>query len=145
MRGDRKHPAGRIGKRLSLKVEDLMVRGGALAGCGPKEKLVDALVELSDKKLGCIMIIDDERHLLGIFTDGDLRRALQKHAAKALDLAIDEIMTKNPRTIAPKALAFDAMKEMEANQKGAITSLAVVEKEKLIGIIRLHDIVQSGL
>ncbi len=139
------HPAGQIGKRLILKVSDLMLRGDQLPLCKPNERLVDVLVELSNKKSGCVMIVDDSMHLLGLFTDGDLRRALQKHQADALSLEIQELMTKSPRTIAPQALAYDAMKEMERNQKGAITSLIVVDGGKAIGLIRLHDIVQSGL
>lgn len=139
------HPAGQIGKRLTLKVSDLMLRGASLPICKPKELLVDVLVELSNKKSGCIMIVDGAMKLLGLFTDGDLRRALQKHKAEALSLPIEELMTKTPRTIAPTALAYDAMQQMESNQKGAITSLAVVEEGTLVGLIRLHDIIQSGL
>lgn len=139
------HPAGQIGKRLTLRVSDLMLRGLKLPICRPKELLVDILVELTNKKSGCIFIVDDENKLLGVFTDGDLRRALQKHQGRALSLAIDELMTKTPRTIAPGALAYDAMKEMESNQKGAITSLAVVENGVLVGLVRLHDIIQTGL
>ncbi|MCE5293403.1 MAG: KpsF/GutQ family sugar-phosphate isomerase [Chlamydiales bacterium] len=139
------HPAGQIGKRLTVKVSDLMVRGSALPVCGTKELLVNVLVELSNKKSGCIMIVDEEMTLLGVFTDGDLRRALQKHQAEALSLPIEALMTKTPRTIAPNAMAYDAMQQMESNQKGAITSLAVVEGTKLVGLIRLHDIIQSGL
>ncbi len=139
------HPAGQIGKRLILKVSDLMVRGASLPLCRPKELLGEVLVELSNKKSGCIMIVDDYMTLLGVFTDGDLRRALQKHSAQALSLPIEELMTKTPRSIEAGALAYDAMKQMESNQKGAITSLAVVEGETLIGLIRLHDIIQSGV
>lgn len=139
------HPAGQIGKRLTLKVSDLMVRGDLLPLCKPSELLVDVLVELSNKKCGCILIVDEQKHLLGLFTDGDLRRALQKHNAEALSLPIEQLMTKTPRSIAPHALAYDAMKEMEANQKGAITSLVVVDAGVAVGLIRLHDIIQSGL
>ncbi len=139
------HPAGQIGKRLTFKVKDLMMRGAALPLCPPHTLLVDVLVELSNKKAGCVLIVDDEMHLLGLFTDGDLRRALQKHSAEALTLPISELMTKTPRSISPDAMAYDAMQQMESNQKGAITSLAVVENGKLTGLVRLHDIIQSGI
>lgn len=139
------HPAGQIGKRLTLKVKDLMVREAGLPLCGPEEKLVDSLVELSNKKCGCILIVDKKRQLLGIFTDGDLRRSLQKHGADALSLTMQELMIKTPRSVDPELLAYDAMKDMESNQKGAITSLAVVKEGVLVGLIRLHDIIQSGL
>lgn len=139
------HPAGQIGKRLTLKVKDLMVREKGLPLCNPEEKLVDSLVELSNKKCGCILIVDEKRQLLGMFTDGDLRRSLQKHGADALSLTMQELMTKTPRSVDPDLLAYDAMKDMESNQKGAITSLAVVKEGVLVGLIRLHDIIQSGL
>lgn len=139
------HPAGRIGKRLTLKVSDLMLRGQSLPICRRGEKLVDILVELSNKKCGCIFIVDEDLKIEGIFTDGDLRRSLQKHGADALSLSIGVLMTPNPRRIEATALAYDAMKQMEANQKGAITALAVSEDDRLIGLIRLHDIIQSGL
>lgn len=142
------HPAGqigKIGKRLILKVSDLMLSGKSLPTCGPKEKLVDVLVELSNKKCGCILIVDEQKRLLGLFTDGDLRRALQKYKADALQHSIEELMTRTPRVISPTLLAYDAMREMESNQKGAITALAVVDNEALVGLIRLHDIIQSGL
>jgi arabinose-5-phosphate isomerase len=139
------HPAGQIGKRLTLKVSDLMLQGAKLPVSDSKISLQDVLVELSNKKSGCILIVDEHKKLLGLFTDGDLRRALQKYNAQALSLPISELMTKTPRTIAPDALAYDAMKEMESNQKGAITSLAVVDNGILVGLIRLHDIIQTGL
>ncbi len=139
------HPAGQIGKRLTLKVKDLMIRGSLLPLCHPKELLVDVLVELSDKKAGCVLVVDADMTLLGLFTDGDLRRALQKYNAEALKLPIEALMTKTPRTISPDAMAYDAMQQMESNQKGAITSLAVVENGRILGLVRLHDIIQSGL
>ena len=139
------HPAGRIGKRMTFRVKDLMIWGDALPLSGPKTKLVDILVELSNKKCGCILIVDENEKLLGIFTDGDLRRALQKHSADALDRQVEEVMTKAPRTVEPDMLAYEAMKCMEQNQKGAITVLPVVEDGVVAGLIRLHDIVQSGL
>lgn len=139
------HPAGRIGKRMTFRVKDLMIWGDALPLSGPKTKLVDILVELSNKKCGCILIVDENEKLLGIFTDGDLRRALQKYSADALDRQVEEVMTKAPRTVEPDMLAYEAMKCMEQNQKGAITVLPVVEDGVVAGLIRLHDIVQSGL
>ena len=139
------HPAGRIGKRLTLKVEDLMISQQGIPLCKPQDKLLDSLVELSQKKCGAVLISDDHNHLLGIFTDGDLRRALQKHGATALDKSLDQLMTKNPRTVTQEMLAFDALKIMEGNQKSAITVLPVVDERQIVGIIKLHDIVQSGV
>lgn len=139
------HPAGRIGKRMTFRVKDLMLWGEALPIVAPKTVVVDVLVELSNKKCGCILVVDEEMHLLGIFTDGDLRRALQKMGAVALDLPIESLMTRSPRTVSSELLAYDAMRQMELDQKGAITVIPVVEDELLVGLIRLHDIVQTGL
>jgi arabinose-5-phosphate isomerase len=139
------HPAGRIGKRLTLKVSDIMLKGDALPLCMRDDKLVNVLVELTNKKSGCILIIDEEANLYGIFTDGDLRRALQKHGKEVLERTMSELMVYTPKTTTEETLAFDAMKIMEANQKSAIMMLPVVEGKKLKGLIRLHDLVQSGL
>ncbi len=139
------HPAGRIGKRLTLKVQDLMLKGQDLPLCAPGSILVDVLVELSNKKCGCILVVDEAKNLLGIFTDGDLRRALQAHGAAALSSPIQLLMTKSPRTISPDLLAVAALEQMEADQKHAITVLPVVEGTRLLGLIKMHDILQSGL
>jgi arabinose-5-phosphate isomerase len=140
------HPGGRIGKRTSLKVKDLMLKGNAVPLCGPKDKLVDTLVELSNKQCGCVMIVDKQKKLLGIFTDGDLRRALQGKGAAALESKMEDIMTITARWINPNTLAWDAMKAMEADQKRPIMVLPVIEDDKtVIGIIKMHDIVQSGI
>lgn len=140
------HPAGRIGKRLTMKVKDLMVSGSGIPLSSPEDKLVNTLVELSNKKCGCVLIVDANKKLLGIFTDGDLRRALQKHAAKVMDTTMGELMTVNPRFIDHDALAWDAMKGMEVDPLRPITVLPVIAADRtVVGIIKLHDIVQSGL
>lgn len=140
------HPAGRIGKRIHLKVKDLMVQGAELPLCSPEDKLVTVLVELSDKKSGCVLIVNVEDDLQGIFTDGDLRRSLQNHGAEVLEKSMSDLMTANPKWIDHEKLAVDALKIMEIDQKKAITVLPVLENgKKLVGLIRLHDILQSGL
>lgn len=140
------HPAGRIGKRISLKVSDLMLTGSGIPLCKPHDKLVDSLVELSNKRCGCVLVVDDAQILQGIFTDGDLRRSLQRHGASSLHFNMEELMTKTARWIEPHNLAWDAMRQMEGDQKNAITVLPVLDSNKKVtGIIKLHDIVQSGL
>lgn len=140
------HPAGRIGKRISLKVSDLMLRGVDVPLCKPADQLVDTLVELSNKRCGCVLVVDEMQSLQGIFTDGDLRRSLQKHGASSLHLPMKDLMTKTARWIDSQSLAWDAMRQMEGDQKNAITVLPVLEhNKKVIGLIKLHDIVQSGL
>jgi arabinose-5-phosphate isomerase len=140
------HPAGKIGRRLTLRVEDLMLQGHDVPLCGPQEKLVDLLVTLSGKRCGCILVVDPQKALLGIFTDGDLRRALQRLGSKALDSNISELMTLTPRTILPSEMAIDAIRKMEADQQHPITVLPVVDQNNQVqGLIKMHDILQSGL
>lgn len=140
------HPAGRIGKRITTKVQDLMLSGANLPVCKPHDKLVDILVELSNKRCGCLLVVDEAMTLQGIFTDGDLRRALLKQGAAVLDQPIQNMMTCSPRYIAPNKLAWEAMQLMESDPKNAITVMPVLgEAKKVLGLIKLHDLVQSGL
>ncbi len=140
------HPAGRIGKQLNLKVKDLMLKGEALPFCKADDKLVDVLVELSDKRCGCLLVVNAKSQLLGIFTDGDLRRALQREGSHALDQSLEKLMILNPRSVDPEALAVEALKIMEGNPKSPITVLPVLKADKTVaGLIKMHDIVQSGL
>lgn len=140
------HPAGRIGKRIALKVSDLMIKGDHIPLCKPQDKLMDLLVELSRKRCGCVLIVDERMQLQGIFTDGDLRRSLQKHGSQALALSMEELMTPKPRSISPQSLAWEAMQLMEKDQENAITVLPVLDENRaVVGLIKLHDIVQTGL
>lgn len=140
------HPAGRIGKRITMKVRDLMIKDPLVPLAKPNDKLIDILVELSNKRAGCVLIIDEERKLQGIFTDGDLRRALQKYGSSVLQLTMNELMTKTAKKIGPDVLALEAMRFMEENQKFPIMVLPVVEEDmKVVGLIKLHDIIQSGV
>lgn len=140
------HPAGRIGKRINLKVKDLMIKGDLLPATKPHDKLVDVLVELSNKRSGCVLVLSEANDLQGIFTDGDLRRSLQNHGAIVLEKEMQELMTANPKWIADTDLAINALKRMENDQKKAITVLPVLDElKKVTGLIRLHDILQCGL
>lgn len=140
------HPSGRIGKRITLKVKDLMLTGERIPLCRPQDRLGDILVELSNKRCGCILIADEKLKLLGIFTDGDLRRTLQKMGGQVLDSRVQDVMNPNPSFIAPEILAWDAMKLMEADYTRRIMMLPVIDFEgKILGLIHLHDIIQSGI
>lgn len=140
------HPAGRLGKRITVKVQDIMIKGPSIPVCRANDKLVEVLVELSNKKCGCILIVDAKSHLQGIFTDGDLRRALQSRGEKVLDTPMGELMTPSARWISPSRLAWEAMQEMEGDQKKAITVMPVLEEgQKVVGLIKLHDILQTGI
>jgi arabinose-5-phosphate isomerase len=140
------HPAGRLGKRLTLRVEDLM-------HCGSKNPTIQsganwmAVVQaISQGGLGAVNVIDTAGHLTGIITDGDLRRAIQSRNHAALEsLSCEEIMTRSPVVVSATTLAYDALRLME-DRPSQISVLPVVNGEKVcVGLIRLHDIVRSGL
>jgi arabinose-5-phosphate isomerase len=130
------HPGGKLGKRLA-RVESLMHSGEALPRVGLQTKMPDVIYEMSRKKLGVTAVVEDER-LVGIISDGDLRRLLEKRGKDVMDLSASEAMTKNPRTIAPGEFAATALALMEEKK---ITSLMVIDGAgKLKGILHLHDL-----
>lgn len=140
------HPAGRIGRRVTTKVADLMISHAHAPICHPDDKLIDTLVTLSQKRCGCVLVADEERKLQGIFTDGDLSRALNSIGSTALDTSIRALMIPVPKFIAPDALAWEALQMMEADQKTPITVLPVTGPDsKILGLIKMHDIVQAGI
>lgn len=142
----RNHPGGRIGKRITMRVCDLMLKGQAVPSCEPGDRLHSCLVELSNKRCGCLLVIDESRRMQGIFTDGDLRRALQKYGSDALQMTLSELMIRDFRWIGPEKLAWDAMKAMESDQKTPIMILPVLQESKtVLGLIKMHDILQAGL
>jgi len=139
------HPAGLLGRKITLKTSDLMLAGDAIPFCHPNERLIDVLHILSMKRCGCLLIVDEKRRLLGIFTDGDLRRAIESKGSDALQFALNHLMNPSPKSIGPDLLAIDAMKRMEEDLLRPITVLPVVQEGSVIGILRMHDILQAGL
>ena len=140
----RQHPMGQIGRNLILTVGDVMHSGNKLPVVSSSASFKDAVIEITDKTLGCVCIVDDNNALQGIITDGDVRRVLQKFD-EIKNLKAVDLMTKNPVSVSPGKLLGEALSLME-NRKTQINVLPVVnEKNKLLGIIRLHDIVKSGL
>jgi len=130
------HPGGKLGKRLA-RVEALMHSGDAVPRVLPSTKMPDVIYEMSRKKLGMTAVVNGEK-LVGIISDGDLRRLLEKSGKDALDLNAGECMTREPRTILPGEFAVTALAMMEEKK---ITSLAVVDEAgALHGIIHLHDL-----
>ena len=130
------HPGGNLGKRLA-RVETLMHSGDAVPRVSPHTKMPDVIYEMSRKKLGVTAVVEGEK-LVGIISDGDLRRLLEKRGKDVLDLTAAECMTRNPKTIAPGEFAATAIAIMEEKK---ITSLVVVDgKGKLEGIVHLHDL-----
>lgn len=140
------HPAGRLGKRLTLRVADLMHTGEDNPTISSEAAWLEVVAGISRGGLGAVNVLDETGHLLGIITDGDLRRALQqiKHA-ELETLTSDAIMTRNPVVASPELLAYDALRLME-DRPSQISVLPVVDTERrCVGLIRLHDIVRSGL
>ena len=130
------HPGGKLGKRLA-RVESLMHTGDALPRVSPQTRMPDVIYEMSRKKLGVTAVVEDDR-LVGIISDGDLRRLLEKRGKNVLDLTAGEAMTRNPKTIVRGEFAATALAMMEEKK---ITSLMVVEASgKLEGIVHLHDL-----
>jgi arabinose-5-phosphate isomerase len=136
------HPGGTIGRRLLLKVRDLMHQGAAVPRVSHRATARDAILEMTGKKLGMTTVVDGQEQLLGVITDGDLRRFLEKGTDLAHTSAGD-LASKNPKTIGPDELAARAVQVME---QYAITSLVVLEDgRRIAGIIHLHDLLKSGV
>ena len=135
-----RHPGGKLGSFLQ-KVSDLMHKGGEMPLVKEGTPMQDALLEMTSKMLGCVGIVGGDGRLLGIITDGDLRRCL---APDMLSKKADDVMTRNPKTVAPDVLAAEAVNTMNNTGKG-ITQLFVVEDGKPVGIIHLHDCLRAGV
>jgi arabinose-5-phosphate isomerase len=134
------HPGGTLGKKLYLRVADLYT-SNEKPSVRPGQSLKDVIVEMTQKRLGVTAVTDEKGLLLGIITDGDLRRML-KDTIQIDQVKASDIMTKNPKTISPEELAVTAL---DLLRKKEITQLAVVENGQYLGIIHLHDLVKEGL
>lgn len=138
------HPSGSLGKKLLLKVEGIMHKNDEVPLVSPEDTAGKILVTLSSKGMGAVIVADSDGKLLGIFTDGDLRRTLEKRD-NILDLPISEIMTKDPIRIESGEMAVKALDIME-NRPSQIAVLPVVDtNDKVVGIVRLHDLIRVGL
>jgi arabinose-5-phosphate isomerase len=139
------HPSGRLGRRLTLRVSDVMHADAAQPTVGPDAPLVDVVGAISDGGLGAVNVIGESGELLGIVTDGDLRRTLQRCSPEQLgELRAREIMTSGPVVIDPDAMAYEALKLME-DRPSQIAVLPVVSEGRSVGLVRLHDLVRIGL
>ncbi len=135
------HPGGSLGKRLIMQVNDLMHSGNAFPSVKPNISIRNALFEMTDKRMGMTTVTDDQGNLLGIFTDGDLRRAFERDVD--IDAPISDVMTKGCKTVRTQTLAVDAVNLME---ESSITSLIVVdENSKPLGVIHMHDLLKAGV
>jgi arabinose-5-phosphate isomerase len=138
----RSHPSGSLGKRLLLRVSDVMHTGDRVPAVDAAVTLRDALLEMTDKGLGMTAIVDDERRILGIFTDGDLRRTLDA-GADIRQTLIREVMHENCKTVPEDMLAAEALHILEENK---ITGLLVADASgRLVGALNIHDLFREGL
>ncbi|MEK7264387.1 MAG: KpsF/GutQ family sugar-phosphate isomerase [Bacteroidota bacterium] len=136
------HPGGNLGKRLLLKVDEMMVRADAMPIVLESVSLNAAILEMTSKRLGATCVVNEKNILVGIITDGDLRRLLQR-TNNVASLIVTEVMSKNPKTISEGKLAAIALQEMESY---SIMQLIVVNKNhQPVGMVHLHDLVKAGL
>ena len=133
------HPGGALGKQLYLRVKDLYINNER-PEVGPDDNLTRVIIEMTHKRLGATVVMENEQ-LLGIITDGDLRRMLMKYP-NIEQVKASQIMTTNPKTIDSEALVVDALHKMREN---SITQLPVVHEGKYLGIIHLHDMLEEGI
>ena len=135
------HPAGALGKKLILKVKDVMVHGDDNAVIHTGASFKEAIIEISKKKMGIVTVVGDNDKLAGIVTNGDIRRQLEK-SVDVYSLIVDDIMTKTPLTIDVNKMAVEALNKMK---KVKMPNLIVVDGEKAVGTIQLIDIVRNGI
>lgn len=137
----RSHPAGALGRRLLLHIADVMHAGDDIPRVGADATLGDALLEMSRKRLGMTAVVDDDGRLLGLYTDGDLRRSLADPATDVRDTRIDRLMTRTPVTIDADALAAEAAQLMETHK---INALLVIDGERrVVGALNIHDLLRA--
>jgi arabinose-5-phosphate isomerase len=139
----RSHPGGTLGRRLLTRVSDIMRTGTALPTSKVTATLADAIVEMSRKGMGMTAIVDDQGHVAGIFTDGDLRRCLDGIRDVAA-ISVAQLMTRTPRTVRPEQLAVDCVEVMEAAPK--VSQLLVIDAQRrLVGALHLHDLFRARI
>ncbi|KRB02696.1 KpsF/GutQ family sugar-phosphate isomerase [Lysobacter sp. Root690] len=137
----RSHPAGALGRRLLLHITDVMHAGDEVPTVGADASVSEALVEMSRKRLGMTAVVDDARRLIGLYTDGDLRRTLDDPGVDLRTTHIKEVMTRSPKTIGADALAAEAAQIMETHK---ISGLLVVDTERrVVGALNIHDLLRA--
>ncbi|TVY05638.1 KpsF/GutQ family sugar-phosphate isomerase [Paenibacillus cremeus] len=135
------HPAGSLGKKLLIKVDDIMHTGDKNAVVMVGTKLKDAIIEMSTKAIGIINIVNENNELIGVFTDGDLRRLFTREV-NIYGLSVDDVMVKTPICIDLDVLAVDALKIM---QEKNISALPIIKNHRLVGTVRVNDILGVGI
>ena len=137
------HPGGSIGKKLLITVKDLMHSGEAIPKVSLGTPMSKTVIEMSSKRLGHTIVLDDDGRVAGIITDGDVRRGLEKWAGRLFELTAEEVMSENPKTVSEDELAAKALSIMENH---SITALIVSDTDgRAIGMIHLHDVLKQGI
>lgn len=139
------HPAGSIGKKSTLLVNDLMLSGDQLPLCRANQLLSEVLVELTNKRCGCVVVVNENMEAEGVFTDGDLRRAIQHYSQSAFEMKMTDLMTKTFMHVTKDALAADAVSVMQHDSNKRVMMLPVLDGNKVEGLIMLHDIINHGV
>lgn len=137
----RSHPAGALGRRLLLHIRDVMHTGDDVPRIAASASVSEALVEMSRKRLGMTAVVDGDGALMGLFTDGDLRRTLDDAALDLRGTRIEQVMTRAPRTIRPEALAVEAAQLMESHKIGGL--LVVDADNRVVGALNIHDLLRA--
>ena len=139
------HPGGSLGKKLLLKIADVMHTGDTLPVARQDTALRTAIEKVSKFKLGCLFLVDDSQSLVGVLTDGDLRRCFQQVEGSIdtlMQTPVSQLMTRSPLTISSNNLAAEGMHKMEERQ---VTVLPVVDDGNFVGVVHLHDLIKAGL
>jgi len=137
------HPRGSLGKKLFIKVKDLMHKGVEIPKVSLETPISKTMLEMSSKRLGHAVVLDNKGRIAGVVTDGDLRRGLEKWGGRLFKMTAGKVMTKNPKSISREELAAKALSIMQSH---SITALVVPDKDgKPVGIIHLHDILRQGI
>ena len=136
------HPGGALGRKLLTRVSDVMGTGDQLPIVKKGVSVRDALFVITGKGYGATCVVDENENLIGVFTDGDLRRLIERSGFEAFNTKIENAMTKTPRTISPDALAAKAVNVMEKNE---ISVLIAVENNKPVGIVHIHELLKAGI
>jgi arabinose-5-phosphate isomerase len=137
------HPGGSLGRRLLVHVADIMRKGEQLPKNSPDAMLPEAILEMSAKGIGMTTIVDAQDRVLGIFTDGDLRRTLERHDM-IRNVRVGDVMTKNPRSIAPEKLAAEAAQVMQTHRIGG-RILVTTPDGRLLGVVTFNDLLAEGV
>jgi arabinose-5-phosphate isomerase len=137
----RSHPAGSLGRRLLLHISDVMHTGPGVPMIHPDASLTEALMEMTRKHLGMTAVVDPEQRLLGVFTDGDLRRALDDDGVDLRNARVSDLMTRGPKVIGPDKLAIEAAQLMEKYQIHAL--LVVDHTQRVVGALNIHDLLRA--